>query len=138
MQVGERGTPFVNIWLNSYNDYDPNDWARNSVQMAYHISERCPHLVHIEERSFHPPSGIDFYNLYYTNYNLSSFFTVHLYFKKVYYIPENQVDLDGYNCTAGEAMRTVLYDKPDLRRTYNNTMGYHLKGEKWIKERLNQ
>jgi len=54
----------------------------------------------------------------------------------VYYIPEGIKDLDGYNCTVGSAMRMVLYDSPNLRRTYNIFQGYHLKGGVWFPDRL--
>ena len=56
--------------------------------------------------------------------------------KTVYYIPEGIKDLDGYNCTVGSAMRMVLYDSPNLRRTYNIFQGYHLKGGVWFPDRL--
>ena len=104
--------------------------------MAHSLSKTFPHLVHIEETSFNHPTWQHLDDLYRNNYNFSDNYSLHLYFKKVYYIPDNTEDLDGYNCTVGSAMRMVLYDNPSLRRETNITVGNKLKDKQWVQENL--
>ena len=48
--------PFLYLWLNSYfDDYKPI-WAYNSGAVAHKLSQRYPHLIHIEENRMHHPS----------------------------------------------------------------------------------
>ena len=104
--------------------------------MAHRLSQIYPHLIHIEESSFVHPTWQHVADLYNNNYNLSDNYSIHLYLKKLYYIPDIVEDLDGYNCTVGAAMRMVLYGSPKLRRNYNITVGYHLQGKTYIQEKL--
>ena len=103
---------------------------------AHKLAALFPHLVHIEQKSFNFPSWLTPEELYQTNYDLSRNYALHLFFKDLYYIPDNFDDLDGYNCTVGSALRLVLYGSEALKRTNNITEGFRIKGKEYVRIRL--
>ena len=135
-QAGEKGADFVKIWLESYENYNEQNWAGNSVFMAHKLSQIFPHLIHVEPTSFNHPTFQNLGDLYRRNYDLSNNYAIHLYFKLKHYIPESMEELDRYNCTVGAAMRGVLYGTERLRTDTNVTVGRMLKGTKWVQEKL--
>lgn len=102
------------MWLESYGTYY-HDWARNSVGNAHKLCELFPHLVHIEKESLNHPTFLQLDDLYQRHYNITQNYCLHIYGKTSHYVPGNPNDLDGYDCTVGDALRLVLYDKYDIR-----------------------
>ena len=107
----------MKIWLETYNTFHPDDWARNSVSMAHTLTSIVPHLIHIEKKSLVHPTWQNIEYLYKKNYNLSENYSIHLFLMSLYFIPDNMQELDGFNCTVVSAMRMILYGSPKLRRT---------------------
>ena len=104
--------------------------------MAHRLEQIFPHLVHVEATSFVHPTWENIGDLYWKNYNLSANYAIHLYFKKLHYIPNSLKQLDGYNCTVGTAMRRVLYGAEKLRTNVNVTVGYQLQGKTYVQDKL--
>ena len=97
------------------------------MRTANQLSLTFPHLVHIEATSFNHPTYEQLEELYIKNtYNISDNYSLHLYHKREYFIPDNFEQLDAYNCTLGRAMRIVMYESPELRSENNLTNGYKL------------
>ena len=94
--------------------------------MAHTLSVIFPHLVHIEKKTLNYPNSINIDDLFSNNYNLTNNYSLHIFYRELYYIPDTLEDLDGYNCTLGVAMRMVLYDSGKLRSD-KITVGYRLK-----------
>lgn len=46
--LAERDAPFVNVWLDSYHDFNAGDWRSHSVRLPYRFAKARPELVHIE------------------------------------------------------------------------------------------
>ena len=88
--------------------------------MAAKLAEAFPHLIHIEETSFIQPDYHHHDQMYGDKYyDYSNNYCVHLYSEKNFFIPANEEELQGYNCTLGRIMRDVLYGDPQLRDTVN-------------------
>ena len=134
VQVGCRANDFIRLWLQSYGTYYPDNWGKNSVYMAKTLSNIYPHLLDENPELMFKKRGRDHLKtLYQESWDVSGFYFIHLTFKLVYYIPSSLEELDGYNCTVGNAMRTVLYNSSQLRST-NITAGQKLENKSWIKE----
>ena len=114
-QVASPNASFINIWIDSYKNYEPHHWSFNSVLTAHNLAAWHKDLVHIEQDSFNHPTWQHEPLLYYHHYNYTNNYSIHLYFKSLHYIPGNESELAGYDCTVGNAMREVLYDSPKLR-----------------------
>lgn len=53
-------SPFIQLWLESYRNYDASRWRYNSVEVPYAIARQCPELIHVEgEYAFFFPTYDD-------------------------------------------------------------------------------
>ena len=102
--------------MDSYKTFDNKCWGCNSVVMANKLAAAFPHHIHVEETSFtHPTYQTDQQMYGTTFYNYTNNYSVHIYNqKKNHFIPGNEEELRGYNCTLGRVMRYVLYGNPQL------------------------
>ena len=120
LQVGKENGTFINLWMESYNTYTNTCWGCNSVLMANKLAIRYPHLVHIALKSLVNPNYNQNDQMYGSKYyNYTSNYAVHIFSEHHYFIPSNEEELKGYNCTLGRIMRHVLYGKSDLLDTKN-------------------
>ena len=109
--------------MESYGTYNPAHWSHNSVLMCHRLAAIFPHLVHIEPESFNHPTWQHPEQFYREHYNYTNNYSVHIYWRDSHFIPSNEEELEGYNCTLGDVMRYVLYGKPQLRSNVT-TNGY--------------
>ena len=59
-----------------------------------------------------------------TVYNYSNSYSIHPFnTNKNHYIPSDEQEVKGYNCTLGRVMRLVLYGNPELIDKPNVTYG---------------
>ena len=93
--------------------------------MASRLGRLFPHLIHLEEKHFVHPTWGDpeaMYGKKWYNYTLN--YSIHPYFWKMHVRPNNEEELEGYNCTLGRVMRLVLYGNPELINTTYVRNGY--------------
>jgi len=142
-QIGERNAAMVNIWLESYGTFYAERWGKNSVNAAHKLWQLFPHLVHIELESLNHPTWQHLDDLYRNHYNLTQNYCLHIYTRNRKHKPGNLQELDGYNCTLGDALRLVLYGKADLRSSktsngyqhwysYLKTVVFYLSVDSWF------
>ena len=105
----------MKIWIESYGTYHPKDWSGNSVLMADRLANIFPHLIHIERESFVHPTWEHPEEFYKQHYNYTNHYSVHMYWKDRHFIPHDEKELEGYDCTLGDVMRQTLYGSPKLR-----------------------
>jgi hypothetical protein len=54
--LAEKNAEFLQIWLNTYHDFDPDEWGYHSVILPLQLAPKYPTLLHMEEGdSFHFP-----------------------------------------------------------------------------------
>ena len=105
--------------METYNTYTNTRLGCNSV-LINKLAIRYPHLVHIALKSLVYPTYNQNDQMYGSKYyNYTSNYAVHIFRRDHYFIPSNEEDLKGYNCTLGRIMRYVLYGKSDLLDTKN-------------------
>ena len=105
----------MEIWIESYGTYHPKHWSQNSVLMANRLATIFPHLIHIEPESFNHPTWQHPDQFYRKHYDYTNNYSVHIYWKETNFIPSDEEELQGYDCTLGDVMRQVLYGSPKLR-----------------------
>ena len=116
--MGKPNAKFVELWLESYKTFHSDCLGCNSVLMTHKLAEIFPHHIHVEATSFTNPTWMDMPAMYGTKlYNYTNNYAIHMYGEKNYFIPENEEELAGYNCTLGKVMRHVLYGSPKLLDT---------------------
>ena len=84
--------------------------------MPDRLAAAFPHHIHVEESAFTHPTYQAEQQMYGTQfYNYTNNYSIHLYIQaKQHFIPGNEEELRGYNCTLGRVMRDVLYGSPQL------------------------
>ena len=102
--------------------------------MAHRLANIYPHLIHVEKTAFTNPyykMNSQMYGPKY--YNYSNNYSVHVYCEKFFFIPSNEDELRGYNCTLGNIMRHVLYGSPQLLDFEHVRNGYqkNIKVSQW-------
>ena len=115
-QVGMANAKFLDIWMDSYKTFNSNCWGCNSVTMAHRLAEIFPHNIYVEETAFTNPTYSNDKAMYGSAvYNYTKNYSIHIYnhFDN-HFIPSNEEELRGYNCTLGRVMRDVLYGSPEL------------------------
>lgn len=125
--MGSGRNEFSRLWLESYGTYYFENWLKNSIYIPRTLSNIFPHRVHLDKKLLFYLSKEQ---LYQQSLNVTGYYAIHLHLKLIYYIPNSLEDLDGYNCTVGNVMRTVLYNNSDLRSN-KVTKGYKRKGIRW-------
>ena len=117
IMLGRQGTPFAQIWLETYRSplLDMRHRLLESVRMAHRLSELFPHLVHIENRSLTHPNYFQPELFYRDHYNWSGNYAIHVMRERPSRIPKNPTTLAGYDCLLGEVMRFVYYGDSKLR-----------------------
>ena len=102
--------------MDSYKSFDGKCWGCNSVVNANKLAAIFPHHVRIEETSLIHPTFQNDAAMYGSKvYNYSNNYSVHIYNQfQNHFIPQNEKELEGYNCTLGRIMRHVLYGNPEL------------------------
>ena len=106
----------LDIYIQSYETFNNECWGCNSVHMLYKLASIFPHLIRIEPRAFNYPHPATINDILYgtTPYNYSDNYSIHIWGEGYYFIPTNEEELRGYNCTMGNVMREVLYGGPKL------------------------
>ena len=124
-QVGKPHSRFLEMWFEAYNTFDSTHRGANSVLMAHKLSLIFPHLINVEPSAFtHPMFNMNDYMYGPKPYDYTKNYAVHIYCDSWYFIPSNEEELKGLNCTIGNIMRHVLYGSPKLLDTKNAKNGY--------------
>ncbi|XP_061185804.1 uncharacterized protein LOC133193906 [Saccostrea echinata] len=112
-----KNATFINIWIDSYRDYYPNKWGKNSVKMARNLSLKYPQYIHVYEVNciFFPGESV----LYNGNYKWSHSFAIHFFNKDYYYFSKklgklNPNTIKNLNNTIGAVFRYILYGNKEL------------------------
>ena len=117
VMLGRQGTPFAQIWLETYRSptLDMRHRCNESVRMAHRLSELFPHLVHVENSSLAQPNYFHPEMFYRDHYNWSGNYAIHVMRETPHRIPKHPIRLAGYDCLLGEVMRFVYYGDSKLR-----------------------
>ena len=81
----------------------------------------------MELEALNHPTWLNSDELYKNHYSITNNYCLHLFLKRRFYIPGSISELDGFDCTIGDALRLVMYDKYDLRsnKTSNGYKDQH-------------
>lgn len=112
---------FFKIWLDSYKDFDQDEWDEHSCIGTYLLAPKYPSLINVDENRLNYPSGKEFQLIYYNNYNWTRNYAMHLWFRK--YLRNNPPITDfnpknikTLNSTFGQLARRILYNTTDLMK----------------------
>lgn len=110
----EKGSLFIEKWIDSYNNYDPSKWGDNSVLMAEKLARKFPDLIHVfEHHCVFYPHGLVLYN---QNYKWSHSYGLHIY--KTGRIPQlRQINFETVrkiNYTIGAVFRYIIFGSKEL------------------------
>ena len=111
VMLARRGAPFLRVWLETYRNYQPNEWTANSNEMAHKIAAILPNLIHIEKDTlvFPNPAHVDL--LYRKHYDWRTNYCIHLYMHENYKFPVGPDELTKFNGASGEIMRHIYNAK---------------------------
>ena len=120
--MAKRGSPFLHLWLNSYETNYRKDWTYNALEVPFQIARQLPDLIHIEGNRFTRPNGWQYYLIFDRNYNWSDNYAMHLYsrhFKEKYkntndWYRFNEYGIGLMNITLGSVARHILYGNKEL------------------------
>lgn len=110
----EKGSQFIEKWIETYKNYYPSKWGDNSVLMAEKLARTYPYLVRVFEHhcAFYP-HGLVLYN---QNYKWSHSYALHIYktghtedLKKF-----NFETVGKLNNTIGAVFRYILFGNKEL------------------------
>lgn len=110
----EKGSQFIEKWIETYKNYYPSKWGDNSVLMAEKLARTYPYLVRVFEHhcAFYP-HGLVLYN---QNYKWSHSYALHIYktghtedLKKL-----NFETVGKLNNTIGAVFRYILFGNKEL------------------------
>ena len=129
VMLGRQGTPFAQIWLETFRSprLDMRHRGYESVRMAHRLSVLFPHLVHVENSSLAQPNYLNAHLFYRDYYNWSGNYAIHVMSEKPHRVPKNLIMLAGYDCLLGEVMRFVYFGDSKLRSN-NRWKGMKMKG----------
>nr|XP_039253720.1 uncharacterized protein LOC120330834 [Styela clava] len=119
--LSERNSSFMQIWLESYINFDYTRWSDHSTAMPRKLHEQFPELeLHVEQYSMMRPNYVDGSDwLFYNNWDLRYNYCVHLYvnvpdakasLKSILELPES--DLVTMDNTFGQLIRISLFGTP--------------------------
>ncbi|XP_069131617.1 uncharacterized protein [Argopecten irradians] len=111
--MSSRNASFVNRWYQEYKTYDGVVWGHHSTIVPYKLSQRYPHLIHIEKNNFVNPDYNNRDMIFKENFNWSNNYAIHLYIRK-YKFEHNFTDIRHLNTTIGSVARHVLYGHKEL------------------------
>jgi hypothetical protein len=112
--LAQRNSTFINKWIASYSNYDPNWWGGNSVIKATELAKVHSDSIYVHRHwcAFFPHESFIFGG----NYKWSYSYGFHLYkigrFKRF-----TQMDFSTIrtlNATLGAIFRFILYDNKEL------------------------
>ena len=115
-----------------YEQYRPTEYNLNSNLVASTLAKHkndarsVPYSIDVLPGNFtdpYPPRTHGKYILYCGHYDLQYNYAIHMYKEKEHTVPKDLKELEGYNCTLGNAMRIALYGDPKLLDTKNAKNG---------------
>ncbi|XP_069132313.1 uncharacterized protein [Argopecten irradians] len=111
--MSARNASFLNVWYNEYATFDGVVWAHHSTIVPYQLSQKYPHLIHIEKKTFVNPDYTNVDMIFKENFNWSNNYAIHLYIR-YYKVEHNFTDIRHLNTTLGSVARHVLYGIKEL------------------------
>ncbi|KAK6173344.1 hypothetical protein SNE40_016813 [Patella caerulea] len=111
--VSKKNAPFIDLWYNNYDTYNPTEWGIHSTFVPFRIAQKHKDLIHIEKEAFFKPDLAAIEKLYTGKIDLSKNHAIHLYVRSI----KKYYTLDQFrkmNTTLGELARSVLYDSKNL------------------------
>ncbi|XP_061169008.1 uncharacterized protein LOC133178289, partial [Saccostrea echinata] len=115
--IAAKNATFINLWIDSYNSYDPNHWGGNSVVMARKLSLRYPQYVRVFEHHCLFSIHDKFFYDHNQNYKWSHSYGLHLYGKRERWKEVqkwNLLTIRKLNNTIGAVFRYILFGNKEL------------------------
>ncbi|XP_033752411.1 uncharacterized protein LOC117336135 isoform X2 [Pecten maximus] len=111
--MSSKNASFVNLWYKEYKTYNGNLWGHHSTIVPYKLSQKYPHLIHVENKTFVNPDFDHVDMIFKENFNWSNNYAIHLFIRK-YSLEHNFTDIRHLNTTLGAVSRHVLYGCKEL------------------------
>lgn len=111
--ISKQNATFLNLWLSQYKTYNGKQWGFHSTIVPFQLSKKYPDLIHVEDKTFVRPNGMELPLLFKRNFNWSKNYAIHL-FIRFYKSQHNVHDIRYLNTTIGSVARHVIYDSKDL------------------------
>lgn len=117
MFMGRPGAEFLNLWYESYQTFNDNQWGFHSTIMPYQLHKQHPEIdLHIIHSFFRPYFALIEKEFYQEFYNWTSLHAIHLYvrlFPKYF-----QGNIEQQNSSLGQVTRYVMFG--DRNRCFGN------------------
>ncbi|XP_060072429.1 uncharacterized protein LOC132552283 [Ylistrum balloti] len=111
--MSSRNASFVNIWYSEYGTYDGEVWGHHSTIVPFELSQKHPHLIHVENKTFVNPDFEHVDLIFEENFDWRNNYAIHLFIRK-YELEHNFTDIRHLNTTMGSVARHVLYGCKDI------------------------
>lgn len=108
MFLASPGAKFLDLWYDSYQSFNDEEWGVHSTIMPYKLNHIFPKLnVHVLDVLFKPTNRMLLYEMYTRTYNWTNLYGVHLYsrYSKRYMSRK----LESLDSSMGEMTRRILY-----------------------------
>ena len=120
--MARKGTPFLHLWLHSYEINYRTDWTYNALEVPFNIAKQLPDTIHVESNRFTRPNGFQADLIYENNFDWSDNYAMHLFsrwyrspismYSSKFRFDENSIGL--LNITLGSVARHILFGNKEL------------------------
>ena len=108
--MARRGSPFVREWYTKYQNYDRNEFYKNSLRVPRDMWIRNPKSIHLESDKFYRPNWFEADLLFKsTNYPWWNNYAIHVW-TNGNPVPDGPEVLRKLNTTIVQVFRHVLYE----------------------------
>lgn len=112
--MAEKNASFLQKWLDGYRFHYRNDsYIYSAMNYPSQLSNNYTDLIHVEFETLSRPWTQHGDTIYYTNFNWSTLYGIHLY-NRIYYSPVNESVIRQMNTTFGAISRHILYGNKEL------------------------
>lgn len=111
--LAEKNATFLSVWMSEYKTYDKTLWGYHSTIMPFKLSQKFPHLIHVENGTFVTPTYTNLPLIFDLNFDWSKNYALHLYIR-FYKKSHTFDDIKYLNTTMGSVARFILYGSKEL------------------------
>lgn len=111
----KRNSDFIRDWYNHYNNFQSNNYLKNSLQIPWEMWTRDPTRLHMESTRLYRPNWYEADILFkHADYNWSENYAVHVW-TNGNPVPKSEAEIQTLNTTIGQIFRYVMYGDPRPR-----------------------
>ena len=113
--IAIRNSKFLQLWKDSYREFNDNKWMHNSCVVPLRLAKKYPHLIHVEFNTLYVPNSKDTQWIFGKDklWDWSGSYGIHLYYR-LYKKSHNEQDIKRLNTTLGRIFCLLYYNTTRL------------------------